>query len=180
MMAAVVLGTALSAFGADRAAAEGSLRDIGRYCTSCWRNARVPFDSWGDCTQEVFTRLLERVPTSRWDLALRVDGEERREFLRAIDTVKKRVQRTRRYSDGVDGAADPRTEGAERLAELRETVFHAAEQHLSARQQRILRLTLEGHSVHEIAEQLALPVERISDEKYKAVRKLRQELASRE
>jgi RNA polymerase sigma factor (sigma-70 family) len=181
VMAAVVLGTALSAFGGDRAsAAEPALRDIGRYCTTCWRNARVPIDSWGDCTQEVFTRLLERVPASRWDLALRPEGEERREFLRAIDTVKKRVQRARRYSDAVDGAADPRPAGEERLAEERETVFRAAENLLSDRQQRILRRSFEGYSAQEIADELSLPVERVSDEKYKAVRKLRAELASRE
>jgi RNA polymerase sigma factor (sigma-70 family) len=179
-MAAVVLGTALTAFGGDRAAAaEPALRDIGRYCTTCWRNARVPMDSWGDCTQEVFTRLLERVPPPRWGLALRADGDERREFLRAIDTVKKRVQRARRYSDGVESAADPRPAGEAVLAEERETVFQAAEQLLSGRQQRILRLSFEGYSAQEIADELSLPVERVSDEKYKAVRKLRAELAAR-
>jgi len=91
-MAAVVLGTALSAFGADRATAAQApgqaVHDIGRYCTSCWRNAHLPADSWGDCTQEVYKRLLERVPSERWGLALHAEGDERREFLRAIDAVK--------------------------------------------------------------------------------------------
>jgi RNA polymerase sigma factor (sigma-70 family) len=177
---AMVLGTALSAFGAERALAApeagASLRainDLGRYCTTCWRNARLPVDSWGDCTQEVFTRLLERVPTSRWPQALSADGEEHREFLRAIDTVKKRTQRARRFSPAVDGAADPRDRHERRLAEDREAVRHAAGEVLSPRQQRILQMSMEGWSVQDVARELAIPAERVSDEKYKAVRKLR-------
>jgi RNA polymerase sigma factor (sigma-70 family) len=183
-MAAVVLGTALSAFGADRAVASQApaqaVHDIGRYCTSCWRNARLPADSWGDCTQEVYRRLLERVPSDRWGLALQADGDERREFLRAIDAVKKRTQRARRYAGSVDGAPDPRSTSDQGLAEDRETVRRAAQQLLSPRQQRILQLSFEGWSVPEIGKELALSVERVSDEKYKAVRKLRTHLETRE
>jgi RNA polymerase sigma factor (sigma-70 family) len=183
-MMAVVLGTALTAFGADRlSAAEVSgkaLGDISRYCTSCWRNARLPIDAWGDCTQEVFRRLLERVPTSQWDLALRADGEERREFLRAIDAVKKRTQRARRFSSDVEQTSDPRTGDERRLAEDRELVHRAASQLLTPRQQRILQLSFEGASVQQIGAELSLPVERVSDEKYKAIRKLREHLSERE
>ena len=38
-------------------------------------------------------RLLQRVGADAWETALKGDGEERREFLRAIDAVKKRTQR---------------------------------------------------------------------------------------
>src|SRR5260370_36009934 len=53
-MVAAVLGTALSVFGsaAEGRAAERSVADMGRYCTACWRNARLPVDSWSDCTQD--------------------------------------------------------------------------------------------------------------------------------
>jgi RNA polymerase sigma factor (sigma-70 family) len=183
-MVAVVLGTALSAFGADHANAVASpaqaVQDIGRYCTSCWRNARLPADSWGDCTQEVYKRLLERVPSERWDLALSADGEERREFLRAIDAVKKRSQRARRYCGAVESAPDPRCTSDQGLAEDREAVRLAARQLLSPRQQRILQLSFEGWSVPEIGKELSLSVERVSDEKYKAVRKLRTHLQTQE
>jgi RNA polymerase sigma factor (sigma-70 family) len=181
---AVVLGTALSAVGAQHLPAAEvpgqAVTDIGKYCTTCWRNARLPADAWGDCTQEVFARLLERVPTTRWGLALTADGEERREFLRAIDAVKKRVQRSRRYSDAIDHAADPRPAAEGRLEEQREAVRHAAAELLSERQRRILQLSFEGWPVQEIGAELSLPVERVSDEKYKAIRKLRHHLASRE
>jgi DNA-directed RNA polymerase specialized sigma24 family protein len=39
-----------------------------------------------------------------------------------------------------------------------------------------VQLSFEGFSVQEIGDQMHLPVERVSDEKYKAVRKLRQHL----
>ncbi|MFO0879206.1 MAG: sigma-70 family RNA polymerase sigma factor [Gemmataceae bacterium] len=181
VMMAVVLGTALSTFGADRlAAAEAPLRDLGRYCTTCWRNARVPMDAWSDCTQEVFKRMLERVPTARWEMALQIEGEERREFLRAIDTVKKRAQRAKRYSDAVDHVADIRVPHDTIRTEERETVFQAAEELLSDRQQQILKLSFDGWTVQEIAEELCLPAERISDEKYKGIRKLRAHLTTQE
>src|SRR5438445_1006130 len=109
-MMAVFLGTALSTFGGSGgAASQDTLNDLSRYCTACWRNARLPADCWTDCTQEVFTRLLERVPPPAWEQTLRAEGEERREFLRAIDAVKKRVQRGRRFVPfATDAVADSR------------------------------------------------------------------------
>src|SRR5262249_55011729 len=108
-----------------------------------------------------------------WSQALRAEGEERREFLRAIDAVKKRTQRARRHSGAVETAADDREPAARRLDEDREVVRRAAAELLTPRQQRILQLSFEGWSAQEISQELNLPVERVSDEKYKAVRKLR-------
>jgi RNA polymerase sigma factor (sigma-70 family) len=183
-MMAVVLGTALTALGAERLGAAEipgqAVSDIGRYCTSCWRNARLPVDAWGDCTQEVLCRLLERIPADRWELALQGEGEERREFLRAIDAVKKRTQRARRFAGDVELTADHRPGAERRLEEDRETVRQAAQELLTPRQQRILQLSFEGWSVQQIGTELALPVERVSDEKYKAIRKLRHHLSDRE
>jgi RNA polymerase sigma factor (sigma-70 family) len=181
---AVLLSAALSALGADRVLAGEvpghALNHIGRYCSSCWRNARLPVDAWNDCTQEVFQRLLERIPTSRWELALGDEGDERREFLRAIDAVKKRTQRARRFSGDVESAPDWRLADEQRLVEDREIVRQAAQAVLSARQQRILQMSFEGWSVQQIGEELALPAERVSDEKYKAIRRLRDHVAARE
>jgi RNA polymerase sigma factor (sigma-70 family) len=178
---AVVLGTALTALGAPHArAAEApettarAVTDVSRYCTACWRNARLPPDCWGDCTQEVLSRLLQRIPTANWDRLLQGEGEERQEFLRAIDAVKKRTQRGLKRSCNLSGEVEDLSDGRERdRADEREAVRRAATELLTARQQRILQLSLEGWAVQDIAEELRLPAERISDEKYKAVRKLR-------
>src|SRR5438128_1513249 len=180
-LVAMVLGTALTAFGsAGSARAESPERalrvvnDMSRYCTVCWRNARLHPDYWGDCTQEVFSRMLQRVSPDAWDQALRGDGEERREFLRAIDAVKKRTQRSLRRTTGLnDVVADDRDQGDRRIADEREAVRRAAAELLSPRQQRILQLSFDGWSVQEIADELQAPAERVSDEKYKAIRKLR-------
>src|SRR4051812_10867414 len=65
MMAAMVLGTAVSTSDARAAMVTApqtsAINDITRYCQVCWRNARLPADRWGDCTQQVFTRLLQNV-----------------------------------------------------------------------------------------------------------------------
>ena len=67
---------------AKSADTDRAVTDISRYCQACWRNARLPADHWPDATQQVFVRLLERVDPTRWEAALKDDGEERKEFLR--------------------------------------------------------------------------------------------------
>jgi RNA polymerase sigma factor (sigma-70 family) len=184
---AMVLGTALSGLGTAPTLAAvpqtdaRAVQDISRYCAACWRNARLDPHCWNDCTQEVFCRLLERVAPESWEQMLKVEGEERREFLRAIDAVKKRTQRSRKWANLLpDAVADRHDLPRRQLADDREAVQQAAEQALSPRQQRILQLSLEGWSVQDIASKLRLPAERVSDEKYKSIRKLREHLGPRE
>jgi RNA polymerase sigma factor (sigma-70 family) len=178
-MVAVVLGATLAALGAtERVAAnevsEKALGGISRYCSACWRNARLPVDRWGDCTQEVFSRLLQRIPLTGWDRLLSNETDERREFLRAIDTVKKRHQRERARSSGLNAPVPDHRDRRDRCQrEDREALEIAADAVLSDRQQQILRMICEGHAVADIASDLAISPERVSDEKYKAIRKLR-------
>src|SRR3954466_16398367 len=84
------------------------VRDIQRYCTACWRNARLDPGLWDDCTQEVCCRLLDKARAGRLDLNLVLadDTPERRELVRAIDMVRKRVQRTKRYQ-ALDAQSTP-------------------------------------------------------------------------
>jgi len=178
VMVAVVLGTALAATPARASAATAAkepsskaVTDITKYCQTCWRNARLPADRWQDCTQAVFVRLLERVEADKWGTVL-VDSEtaERREFLRAIDAVKKRTQRARKFAALAPELADRPVANGTR--DDREAVAKAAAEHLSPRQRRILELTADGWPVPEIATELNTTVERVSDEKYKAIKKL--------
>jgi RNA polymerase sigma factor (sigma-70 family) len=181
-LVAMVLGTTLSAMGGAAPAAEvgdRAITDISRYCTACWRNARLHPDAWNDCTQEVLCRLLERVNPETWDQILSTEGDERRELIRAIDTVKKRSQRARKHADSVELLPDRRDPETRRLQDDREVVRDAADRVLSRRQQRIVQMSLEGWSVHDMSRELGLPAARISDEKYKAVQKLRDYLSSK-
>src|SRR5262245_60537672 len=162
-LVAMVLGTALSALGQvpamERApaVADQTVHDLSRYCTACWRNAHLDPDCWGDCTQEVLRRLLERVPAGSWELVLGTEGDERKEFLRAIDTVKKRTQRQRRWSAYPSESVPDLREGRERrLQEEKVHVRHLAAEVLSPRQQQILQCSFEGWSVQEIATELKL------------------------
>src|SRR5262249_50104595 len=75
------------------------VRDIQRYCAVCWRNAHLDPGLWDDCTQEVCCRLLGKARAGQLDLNLVLadDTPERRELVRAIDMVRKRVQRARKH-----------------------------------------------------------------------------------
>lgn len=181
LVAAAVLGTALStmiphASGAEACAATlQAVTAIDRYCTACWRNAHIEPGNWSDCTQEVFARLLERIAPGDWDRVLRDDAEERREFIRAIDTVKKRSQRQKRYnSAGVDSFADRRNESQVQRSYDREAVQRAAAELLTDRQRQILNLSFDGWTVSDMAGKLGIPSARVSDEKYKAIHKLQE------
>jgi len=158
------------------------VRDIQRYCTACWRNARLDPRLWDDCTQEVCCRLLTKAREGQLDLTqvLAEDTPERRELVRAIDMVRKRVQRTKKYQplDGQFAAADVDRRHRDRL-ELGEILEDARRAVLSRRQDRIIELWMRGWSVPEIGEELKIPLARVSDEKYKALRKLEQHLRSR-
>jgi len=184
MMVAVMLGALAAspsrAASAAPAAAPSSkaVTDIGKYCQTCWRNARLPADRWQDCTQEVFVRLLERVEADKWGTVL-VDDEtiERREFLRAIDAVKKRTQRARKFAGLPTDQPDHRLSNTP-AKDDRDMVAKAALEVLSPRQRRLLDLTADGWSVPEIATELGTTVERVSDEKYKAVKKLQHYLGT--
>jgi hypothetical protein len=159
------------------------LRDVQRYCTACWRNARLDPGLWDDCTQEVCCRLLGKARAGRLDLNLVLadDTAERRELVRAIDMVRKRVQRAKRHQP-LDGQFTPgsdrdlRDRNRQELGEILEAARAAV---LTERQDRIVELWTRGWAVPEIAEALKMPVARVSDEKYKALRKLERHLAGR-
>jgi RNA polymerase sigma factor (sigma-70 family) len=123
--------------------------------------------------------LLERLEVSAWDRVLQDEGEERRELVRAIDAVKKRVQRERKQlAYPMETIADRRDVHERNLAEDWEAVGQAASTVLSPRQQTIVQKSFQGWSVQDLAEKLQLPPERVSDEKYKALTKLRKYFAS--
>lgn len=177
---AVVLGTALSAVSSQRSYASSpsgispsAVQDLSRYCTACWRNAGLPADRWGDCTQEVFSRLLTNLEPADWQRLLEREEAEHRELIRAVDAVKKRSQRDRaRYVPLASSVAE--NSSAPSSSFDREAVALAARRLLTPRQQQILQMSFEGWTVQDIASELSIATNRISDEKYKAIRKLRE------
>lgn len=178
--AAMALVMGLAALTAQ--ATESDLvRDIQRYCVVCWRNAHLDPMLWDDCTQEVCCRLLSKARVGELDLArvLSEDTPERRELVRAIDMVRKRAQRARRFlpldhRDFLAPDYDRRWRERQELGEILEAARHAT---LTKRQDRIVEMWTRGSSIPEIATALNMPLARVSDEKYKALRKLERYLA---
>ena len=159
------------------------VRDIQRYCAVCWRNAHLDPGLWDDCTQEVCCRLLAKARAGELDLNLVLadDTPERRELVRAIDMVRKRVQRAKQHQpldDQLTPGPDLDRRGRDRQ-ELGEILEAARRAVLTPRQDRIVELWTRGWTVPEIGESMDLPVARVSDEKYKALRKLERHLADR-
>jgi RNA polymerase sigma factor (sigma-70 family) len=178
-MALVVGLAALTAYATE----SELVHDIQRYCTVCWRNARLDPCLWDDCTQEVCCRLLGKARAGQLELSLVLadDTPERRELVRAIDMVRKRVQRTKRHLS-LDGNATPGPDldqSQRNRRELGEILEAARQAVLTPRQDRIVELWTDGWSVPDIGELLKLSPARVSDEKYKALRKLERHLADR-
>ncbi len=176
LIMAMVLGSALALPSASQASeiAPAAVDSISRYCSACWRNARVPVDKWADCTQEVFTRLLQKLPAPNWTKIFKEQGDSRLELMRAIDMVKKRHLRARRFLT-IDAYPVVDQHGLEEksLTESGDLVRQAAGELLSPRQQRLLQMTCEGYSIADMAQELSMSTQRVSDEKYKAIQKLR-------
>src|SRR5206468_11022219 len=103
----------------------------------------------------------------------------RRGLARAIDMVRKRVQRARRLQP-LDDQSTPGPD-IDRLdrerQELGEILEAARRAVLSPRQDRIVELWTRGWTVPDISRTLNLSPARVSDEKYKALRKLERHLA---
>ena len=179
---AMALVVGLAALTAQATESE-LVHDIQRYCAACWRNARLDPGLWDDCTQEVCCRLLGKARAGILDLNLVMadDTPERRELVRAIDMVRKRVQRSRKFQPLDDHSTpgpdhDRRDRERQELGEILEAARRDA---LTPRQDRIVELWTRGWNVPEISLTLGLSPARVSDEKYKALRKLERHLADR-
>jgi len=178
---AVAVAAAVGAAPVTAKAETKAIEQIQRYCSASWRNAGIDQQEWPDCTQQALAELLERVSRPGLGDAIQDAGSpERRELNR---TVWRTIQRWRRspkclpyFDDGgsCNAAAGPQATATDPWIE----VLNEARKCLSDRQQQILKLTRDGWRVGEIAQRLELTPARVSDEKYKAICRLRARLAA--
>lgn len=158
------------AFAASTAEASVMSR-IERYVS--WQNAGIAPQDWGDCTQDAFVELLEHVGGDGWKTAVEnPQSEERRELNRTIWRIVKRWQRAARH-DRLD--LDVADCGSDSTAKLLPEEWSALvrEANLSNEQARILDQWSQGTGVADIARDMKLPAARVSDQKFKAIQKLR-------
>ncbi len=175
--AAVVLATSLGSAAAE-AQESRAIESIDRYCQASWRNARIDRQDWEECTQQTFVELLDRVSRDRWAEAISNNqSSERRELNRSIWRIAQRWRRAPRFQHGVAFELAQTTPEREPLDGpglddvLR--ILSAPETGLSSRQQDVMQRWVDGSSIAEIAAELDLPTARVSDEKYKAIQKVR-------
>jgi hypothetical protein len=169
-----VCAVAFAATTADAAV----LSRIERYCTVSWQNAGISPQDWGDCTQDAFVELLERISREGWCTAVEnPQSEERRELNRTIWCIVKRWQRAARH-DRLDLDVADTTAGTvpQLLPEEWAALVHQAS--LSQEQATILEEWSQGSAVADIARTMQLPAARVSDQKFKAIQKLRGVAAS--
>jgi DNA-binding CsgD family transcriptional regulator len=155
------------------------LKKIRAYCSRSWQNAGISHQEWSDCTQQVFARLLERVDRDRLLIAIEdSESPERRELNRAIWATSQRSRREKKYSSLEFAESHSKNNDAwpakiESLNQVRSAV-NGEDARLSPTQREIVTRWSDGESISAIAECLKLSPARISDEKYKAIQKLRQ------
>jgi len=173
---AVAFAAAMGGSHSTTASELETIDKIERYCTVSWRNAGISQQEWDDCTQQALVELLDRMSREGLSEAIgNVESHERRELNR---TVWRTVQRWRRrprpqsFEESWNGERQnvPRSD---EMANAWEQIASVSESSLSDRQQTILAMMRDGWRVSEIAEELQITQARVSDEKYKAIVKLR-------
>jgi DNA-directed RNA polymerase specialized sigma24 family protein len=157
------------------------LTKIRAYCIRSWQNAGIARQEWEDCTQDVFQRLLENLDASEVKVAItNRDSTERRELNRSIWATAQRRRRAVRHSSIVDDnaqetAIDPWPERMQALDQVRSAISDP-EANLNGTQKEIVNRWSQGESIAAIASTLELSAARVSDEKYKAISKIRKYL----
>lgn len=175
---------------ADPEAIEAGLGQLDRYLVRSWYRAGLAPQQHDDCTQAVYVALLQNLGRHRFDqLASEIgrvgirdvlsretlDGPD---FFRAVDTVKKRAQRERSFQslDQIDvpAASPSETSRADLGGGLREVIATR----LTAREADLIDSTLRGETPSEIAERWGVAPKTVSNEKTRALNKLREALTA--
>jgi RNA polymerase sigma factor (sigma-70 family) len=176
--------------GADAEALASGLSQLNRYLSRAWYRAGVPAQLHDDCSQAVYVTLLRNSGRDGFDNMVEEIGRvgirdvlsqetsQGPDFFRAIDMVKKRTQRERSFIpiDSIELAASFR-EGETRDA-WREALHEAIDQSLSPREAALMHATLEGETPAEIAARWGVAPKTVSNEKSRAIQKLRDVLSA--
>ena len=163
--------------GSCLALKSSSIETLQKYCLTSWRQAGISAEDWDDCTHDVVVELLSRLPKTQVHRAIDMpDSEERRELVRSIWCVTQRWRRARaRQPVSLEQLAETEVRNRGEASEEWESLEPAI-QTLNTTQQQILQRLRNGDSIAEIADALQISAARVSDQKYKAVKKLQKSL----
>ena len=176
----------------DLKALNSGLTQLNKYLSRAWYRAGISPQLHDDSSQAVYATLLQNLGRSSFDSLIADVGHsgikdvftretsEGLAFFRAVDMVKKRVQRERVHQslDSVDvaGPIDPHGLGGSR----RQALLEAIERTLSPREAALIRDTLMGKSPAEIADEWGVAPKTVSNEKTRVLQKLRLALSDHE
>jgi RNA polymerase sigma factor (sigma-70 family) len=166
------------------------LSQLDRYLGRAWYRAGLSPQQHDDCTQAVYATLLQSLGRDRFDQLLAEVGlygirdvlsretADGPDFFRAIDTIKKRAQRERTFQplDLVDISMMNRPEDPS--DDWKSTLQEAIQSSLSPREAALIQATLQGETPAEIAQQWGIAPKTVSNEKTRALQKLREALLS--
>ena len=175
---------------ADASEISSGLSQLDRYLSRTWFRAGIPVQLHDDSTQAVYETLLRNLGRDRFDALLADIGHSgirdvlSREtadgpvFFRAVDLVKKRAQRERKFQplDSIQTAAA--TSPDDPAADWRGALQEAIDQSLSPREAALVYATLKGETPAEIAAQWGVAPKTVSNEKTRVIQKLRDALVA--
>jgi RNA polymerase sigma factor (sigma-70 family) len=172
----------------DPSAIASGLSQLARYLSRTWSRAGIAPQAHDDCTQGVYTTLLQQWGRGPFDsllaevgtmgirTTLSRDTPDGPDFFRAIDTVKKRAQREKSFAPLDDGANVAASSGESATSSWRGALHEAIAQTLSPREAALINATLQGETPAEIAQQWGIAPKTVSNEKTRAIQKLREAL----
>jgi DNA-binding CsgD family transcriptional regulator len=179
---AVALASAVGSSSSTAASETRAIEKLQQYCAASWRNAGIRREEWDDCTQQALAELLEQIRHEGLPTAIEDSQSiERRELNRTVWRLVQRWRRAPRHKSFDDGTTFGRSELRGQAGDDQQwtQVIDLAAGILSDRQLRILEMTRDGWRTAEIADHLSISTDRVSDEKYKAVAKLRARITAR-
>lgn len=173
-----------SSSASDPAALNSGLSQLNKYLNRAWFRAGVLVQMHEDCTQAVYTTLLQHLGRDRFDALVSDVGhsgikdvfsretDEGLSFFRAVDMVKKRAQRERVHQP-IDAMDVPASSGTSETRAWGDALREAIDHKLSPREASLINETLMGKTPAEIALHWGVAPKTISNEKARVLQKLR-------
>ncbi len=169
----------------DPAAIASGLSQLDRYLNRAWFRAGIPVQQHADSTQAVYLTLLQNMGRTKFDQLVALIGvngirdvlsqetDDGPDFFRAVDTIKKRAQRERTFQPLESASIQPSTASTTDPGSLRNTLDEVIGQMLSPREAELIQATLKGETPSEIASKWGVAPKTVSNEKTRAIQKLR-------
>ena len=154
-----------------------SYESLQRYCECSWQRAGIPRQDWTDCTHDTIVELIADTKQQS-----EPETPSERHLKRCVWRVAKRWQREKRacqldncdpqiIATQDDAKSDSLESGTDDSA-IQERNLEAAMNQLSSQQREIIQRWSAGQTVKQIATELETTSGKISNLKYKALRKL--------